>query len=414
MSFYLLTLSIIPLFVSRAFFPIFATGLFARWGRDWDVGWLGFFEDFTGIGLLDTIPAWAIDDEVMIVLGILAGVEFMLQRFPETRVLLQGMSDTLIKAVGAGCTSYLLVGGDLAGIAEIWIDNGELTDFDWGRGLQYTWSFGVGFVVFFLASIRAWIYASLEETDPDDDLGLQGLMAWLEDTFSFVGIFVAIIMPAVTAVTALAAIVLGWNVKASAKVLDSRRRTACDECGDDVTECAPHCAHCGASRAEPSAVGWMGLIQSDPATDSEEHCNKLREGHRCHHCGERLPGRGALQICEQCQTPAFATRADLTRYLDRVQGRLGRTLLICGLWSLLPVVGLIPGLLYYRLSLAYGLTTYTSRSKNFAVRIQHRLLMILLLGQWVPGLGTFSLPLVCFFNYRLSRKALLSQELPAS
>jgi hypothetical protein len=89
-------------------------------------------------------------------------------------------------------------------------------------------------------------------------------------------------------------------------------------------------------------------------------------------------------------------------------------LLICGLWSLLPVVGLIPGLLYYRLSLAYGLTTYTSRSKNFAVRIQHRLLMILLLGQWVPGLGTFSLPLVCFFNYRLSRKALLSQELPAS
>jgi len=414
MSFYLLTLSIIPLFVSRAFVPIFATALFARWGQDWDVGWLGFFEDFTGVGLLDTIPAWAIGDEVMVVLGILAGVEFTLQRFPETRALLQGMSDTLIKAVGAGCTSYLLVGGDLAGIVEIWIDNGELTDFDWGRGLQYSWSFGIGFVVFFLASIRAWIYQSLEEADPDDDLGLQGLMAWLEDTFSFVGIFVAIIMPVVTAVAALAAIVVGWSVKASAKAFESRQRTACADCGEDVPECAPHCAHCGVSRAEPSAVGWMGLIQSAAATDPEEHRSKLREGHRCHHCGERLSGRGVLQTCGQCQTPAFATRADLTRYLDRAQGRLPRTLLVCGLWSLVPVIGLFPGILYYKFSLVYGLKAYTSRSKNLAVRILRRLVVVVLLFQWVPGLGAFFLPLVCLVDYRLSRKALLSQELPAS
>ena len=41
------TLSIIPLFVSRAALPIFTTACFARWGATWDVGWLGFFEDFT-------------------------------------------------------------------------------------------------------------------------------------------------------------------------------------------------------------------------------------------------------------------------------------------------------------------------------------------------------------------------------
>jgi len=415
MSFYLLTLSIIPLFVSRAFVPIFATALFARWGAGLNVVWLGFFEDFTGISLLDTIPAWAIQDEVLVVLGVLAGLEFLLQRIPETRALVQGVSDALIKAIGAGCTSYLLVGGDLAGILEIWIENGELTRFDWGRGLQYTWSFGIGLVVFSLASIRGWIYAFLQETDPEDDLGLQGLMAWLEDAISFVGIFVAFIMPAITAAAALVAMFMVWTLKQSLTVIESRQKIACHQCDAQVPACAPHCGYCGVSRSDPSAVGWMGWIQSESASDSKEHRYKLLEGHRCFHCGVRLAEHGVLSSCKQCQTPVFATEADLTTYLDRVQRRLGRTLIVCGFWSLVPVFGMVPGLIYYKLSLVYGLKAYTPQSRNFLVRLLRRLFVLfLLLFQWVPGLGLFSLPLICLLDYRMSRKALLSQELPAA
>ncbi len=415
MSFYLLTLSIIPLFVSRAFVPIFATALFARWGAGLDVVWLGFFEDFTGIGLLDTIPAWAIQDEVLVVLGVLAGLEFLLQRVPETRVLIQGVSEAVFKAVGAGCISYLLVGGDLSGILEIWIENGELTQFDWGRGFQYTWSFGIGLVVFSLASIRGWIYTFLQEADPDDDLGLQGLMAWLEDAISFVGIFVAFIMPALTAMAALIAILMVWALKRSLEVIESRQQVGCTQCDAKVPSCAPHCSHCGVSRPEPRTVGWMGWIQSEAVSDPKEHEYKLLEGHRCHHCGARLSERGVLHSCEQCHTPVFATENELTVYLERVHGRLGRTLFVCGLWSFVPVFGMVPGLIYYKLSLVYGLKAYTPSSRNFLVRLLRRVFVLfLLLFQWVPGLGLFSLPLICFLDYRMSRKALLSQTLPAT
>ena len=40
MEYYLLTLSIIPLFVGRAALPIFATACFGRWGRDLDPSWM--------------------------------------------------------------------------------------------------------------------------------------------------------------------------------------------------------------------------------------------------------------------------------------------------------------------------------------------------------------------------------------
>ena len=415
MSFYLLTLSIIPLFVSRAFVPIFATALFARWGAGVDIAWMGFFEDFTGLKLLDTIPAWTIQDEVLVVLGVLAGLEFLLQRIPETRVLVQGASDAVIKGVGAGCTSYLLVGGDLAGILEIWIENGELTQFDWGRGFQYTWSFGIGLVVFSLASIRSGIYNFLQEADPEDDLGLQGLVAWLEDAMSFVGVFVAFIMPAITAAAAAIAVVMLWTLKQSLAVIESRQQIACHQCNTRIPACAPHCGHCGVLRPEPSAVGWIGWIQSAPASDPQEHRFELLEGNRCHHCGIRFTERSVLHDCTLCQTPVFRTASDLTTYLKRVDKRLGKTLLICGLWSFIPVLGMVPGLIYYRLSLVYGLKAYTPPSRNFLVRVARRFfVLLLLLFQWIPGLGMLSLPLICFLDYRMSQRALLAQPLPAA
>ncbi|MEE2752199.1 MAG: hypothetical protein VX519_12275 [Myxococcota bacterium] len=415
MSFYLLTLSIIPLYVSRAFLPIFATALFARWGAGLNLGWLGFFEDFTGIGLLDTIPAWAIEDQVLVVLGVLAGLEFLLQRIPEARILVQGVSDSIIKAVGAGCTSYLLVGGDLSGLLDIWIESGDITEFDWSRGLQYTWSFGIGLVVFSLSSIRGSLYAFLQEADPEDDLGLQGLLAWLEDAISFVGIFVAFIMPAITAMAALVAVLLVWALKRALTTIQNRQMVACHQCDNKLPACAPHCGYCGVPRPDPSAVGWMGWIQSESTTDTTEHHYKLLEGHRCHHCGTRLAKRGVLHSCEQCQTPVFATESDFTTYLNRVQQRLTRTLVVCALWSLFPVFGLVPGLIYYRLSLVHGLKAYTPQSRNLIVRLLRRVfVVVLLLFQWVPGLGLFSLPLICLLDYRMSRKALLSQPLPAA
>ena len=409
MDYYLLTLSIIPLFVSRAALPIFTTACFARWGSTWDVGWLGFFEDFTGLDLLDNIPVWATGDEVLIVLGIFAAIEFFMRHAPETRMLMDGASDCIIKAMAAGSCSYLLVGGDLDGLLNLWVESGDLTHFQWGMGLQYTWSFGIGFAVFILASTRSVIWEFLEEIDPDGELGITPLFAWLEDTVGFLGILFAFIMPGLTAIAAFVGIIGAWSVAKGIEAMERASHEPCVRCKTLGPKCGPNCASCGVKRATVNKVGLLGRVLDEPAPSEAQHRIALIATHRCPTCGHRLGRSGASPTCEACSEPVFASTSDRAAYVSDLSSRLPSTLLVCGMCSFIPVLGLIPGYFYYQLTLLAGLRSYMPTSSRFGRRWLMRLFKLSLLAfQWVPFIGVITLPIICFVDYRIARKAVLN------
>ena len=415
MDYYLLTLSIIPLFVGRAALPIFATACFARWGNGIDVSWLGFFEDFTGIGLLSSIPAWAIGDEVLLILGLFAAIEFLVRHIPETRFLVDGASDTMIKAMAAGCCSYLLVGGGIDGLLDIWVQTGDITNFEWGLGLQYTWSFGVGIAVFVLASARRIFWELLEDVDPDGDLGITSLLLWAEDGIGFVGVFFVFIMPGLTALAAVVGVTAAWILLTSLKAVERAGHAACGSCAVRGPACGPHCGSCGVTRSEVRGVGVLGRVTGQAATPGPQHQVALIAGHRCPHCGQRLGRTSEEPRCAACERPVFGSDSDRATYVESLSSRLPSTLLVCLLCSAVPVVGLIPGFLYYRLTLLAGLRAYMPPQSRFFRRWMLRLLKIgLIMLQWVPLVGALTLPVICMVDFHFARRAVLSQGVPSS
>ena len=84
------------------------------------------------------------------------------------------------------------------------------------------------------------------------------------------------------------------------------------------------------------------------------------------------------------------------------------------LFSLVPVAGLFPGIIYYRLCLVSSLRCYVPRTQNLALRWALRAIFVALLcAQFLPILGAFFLPVVCLIDYSLSRRALASQTIAA-
>ena len=407
MEYYLLTFSIIPLFVGRAALPIFATALFGRFGQGLDVGWLGFFEDVTAVDLLDNIPAWATQDEVLVVLGVFALVEFLLRHIPETRFLIDGVSDSTVKGIAAGACSFLLVGGDLAGLVDIWLETGDLTNFEWGLGLQYTWSFGIGVAVFGLASARLLLWDFVESIDPDGELGVSTAMTWAESSVGFLGIFFVFILPGLTAIAAAVGILAAWLTTRALRAAERASFEDCENCGAPGPRCAPACASCSTPRLRVHSVGVLGRVTDSTSRDAHSHRFDLIAVHRCPHCGHRLRGSGPSQDCHQCGRSVFDGDADRAAYVGRMSQRLPSTLLVCLLFSSVPLVGLLPGYFYYRLTLLSGLSIYMPRTSRFGRRWVLRLVKFgLLFVQWVPGLGALTLPVICYVDFRIARRAL--------
>ncbi len=128
---------------------------------------------------------------------------------------------------------------------------------------------------------------------------------------------------------------------------------------------------------------------------------------RCAFCGERVSGHGTDLSCGACETAVFGGPADLERYLAHLDRQVPKTVVVCFAFSMIPLLGIVPGIIYYRLSLVSGLVRYvpptTGCTTRWVVRAVNLLLICL---QPVPILGAFLLPLMCVGNYAIYRKAL--------
>jgi hypothetical protein len=400
-TYFLTTLGLIPYITSRAFVPLFASALIARYGRAWRP-----LADLAGVQLLDAVPAWAVSDPALTTLGILALVEVVCNKSPALRDLLS-FTDTQIKGLAAFVFCLALAGpvNPALGTTLPVVQSGFL-----GLSGAVLWALMIGSCTWFLARLRKGIYHFLMEVDADDDLGLQKLLSWLEDGFGFLGALFVVLLPAVAlAVTGLTLLTL-YLIQKYLERQEEKRKVPCEDCGTPNPLCGVFCARCGKQRSGVRQVGFLGTVKEALVTDPDLHRSQLLACKRCRRCGERLREKGLDQRCHACGISPFESGRDLEAYIGRLEKDLPRTLLLLLGMGAIPVVGLVAGVIYYRLTLISGLRHYVPRSSRFLARWTMRIAGALLVClQPIPLVGALSLPAMGLLNFLLYRRLLRKQ-----
>ena len=373
-------------FASRAFLPAFMTAAALRWGEH--LPWI----EATGLARGGSgAPTWFTSDACLGVLGLLSVLEMIADKSPDLRVLL-GEFDTYLKSAMAGLT-YLgvMAAGDVEYVEGV-IREGGFGDY--GGAMLVMGG------VWWLGTLRNGTLGLLRESDDDDDAGIQGLISWAEDVWAAFGIWILILYPAV--MVALLGLVTGGMLLARrrAEAREEQSRRPCASCGEPVYQCAVACGGCGATLAEPRAIGWTGATLETPCPDPADHAFRLAEKKRCPVCATRLTERDVTQSCPACGHAVFGDGAFAAAYAARIGARLPKVLVVSALFSLVPVIGLIPGVIYYRLALVAPFRRYVPRGRAFLTKWAIRLLfLVLIVGQAVPGVGAVAVPLMALVNY---------------
>src|SRR3954447_7882066 len=286
----------IGIFSSRAFLPAFATALLLRFGPQ--VPWLahaGLLQHIRGV------PTWFTSDTSLVILGLLSALELVAERVPEVKTFLDEVHGYLKTGMAAltflgvlGASDRALVPGVVGGVGPI----------------EYLPALAVGAGTFLASKARGWVVGPLVEADEDDDLGLQGILRWVEDLWSALGPIALILLPLLTLAVFGTALVLLLLAGRYVESREEATKVPCTNCGELLYACATACPHCKAPNKEPRAVGLLGGTKGDLA-DPASHPYRLFAVKRCPVCATRLGRRAVRQACEACgstvmDAPRFA------------------------------------------------------------------------------------------------------------
>lgn len=392
-----MSLGFIPYFTSRTFVPLFSAALAVQ-ASDIAHRLVG---DST-LALFGGAPVWLTSGWGLLILGLLALAEVVAGKSAEMREL-TALVDSKTKATAAFALSLALAPSELQASALGAAEQG----FSIAQSLEYVWAVLIGAGTWLCATMRGAIHGFLIEIDEEDDLGLQGFLSWLEDLVGFAGVFFVFIMPVLSLVVLGATVAGLWLTRRYLQRREDRSKVPCERCGTPFAPCGPHCPSCRQPRTLVRAVGILGTIKPTLATDLNRHTQELRAQKRCPSCGERLTERRLNQQCEVCLTPLFTDRAQLDTYLAGIREQLPRVLMVLLAVGLVPLLGLVVGVVYYRVSVIASLRCYLPRSTGFFARWGLRFVnTIILCFQPVPLLGMFTLPLMCLSNYMVYRALL--------
>ena len=101
------------------------------------------------------------------------------------------------------------------------------------------------------------------------------------------------------------------------------------------------------------------------------------------------------------------------RYLAFVDRRVLPTCAACFLLGLIPILGVIPGVVAYRLWIVAPYRRYIPSGRGFVLRWGVRLVVLAQVAtQWVPVAGGFALPVMALVNYAAYRGAYRRMVLP--
>jgi len=375
-------------FTSRAFVPAFFTAFLIRYGHLFPL--LGEQDFFRITG---REPTWFTNNYTLLALGILALVEVGATKIPEAQEMLDGVHKYAKTGMAALAALGILGSNDIDFIEKT---ISQASTFDMVlAGL-------VAGAVYVFNLLRSGFMEVLIMADPDDDLGIRNLISWFEDVWSSVGVFLLILYPLL--ILSVLGILLAfiWLARKWAEHREDAARQPCPSCGELVYGSALACHACHADMPEPRDVGFLGQTVDRPAGERAAHALRLVSKRRCPSCATRIKERRLPHACPACAHVIMGERAEQDAYLGMVRERLPKVLGVTFLLSLVPALGIIPGIIYYRIQLVAPLRTYIPASTGFLLKWVVRLLFLLLITvQLVPGIGAFMVPVMALVSYLL-------------
>ncbi len=386
------------LFASRVFLPAFAAALLFRFGPS--VEWLGGF-GLLAMGVQGAPPTWFTADLTLMVLGVLALAELIAHKSSGARELLIQV-DQYAKPVAAVLT-YL---GILSVREFVFID--ELVGQTQGQGDLGSYALTVLLAggTYVVARAHNSALATVMEADEDDDTGVLGLFSWVQDLWSVFGIFLLLLFP----IVALVLIGMGIGVillmARWAAAREEGTKVACGACAQPMYRSALACAACGTANPSPTTVDWLGASTLTPVEDVARHTMELVAKKRCRKCAARLLKRSPAQACPACGTEPFDEPDFVTAYDGAMRARLPSVLVTCLFLSVLPLIGLVIGVIYFRLALVAPFRRYVGRGQAFVLRLGVKVLFFfLVLLQLVPMVGAVAVPVMAVLSYAVYRRA---------
>lgn len=390
------TLVLTPFFASRAFLATFLVALFARLGPSLDV------LDSATQQMLQATPPWMTHGATLTVLGGLAALEFAATKNQDARAALNEV-DALLKAALSFGVSVALI--DSATVEPLQPVLSSVFP-------ALLWAVVPASLVFVMARIRGNALRAVAELDADDALGVQGLLAWGEDCWVLSGFALVVLLPFLAVSLFLLTLLLLFLLHRFVRWMEGHNREACPDCSAAVHPAAPYCGHCGRERPVPLAVGVFGEARRKPAEDLEIHRINLLSARRCPVCAERLAKARPSQECGTCSHRSFASQQELDDYLAVLDQGLPQTMLICLGLGAIPLFGIVPGVIWYRLSLVSAVSRYVPRTLGCLTRVGLNVFnLVMIVFQPVPILGSLTLPIMCFVNYKVYRVALSTSAL---
>ncbi|MEM8737606.1 MAG: DUF4126 domain-containing protein [Planctomycetota bacterium] len=400
------------LFASRAFVPAFAAALIMRFGPSWgldDVGMLKLL-GITGA------PSWFTSDTCLWILGILAAVEIAATKNPDARALLNEI-DKYAKPAMAALTLFGIASAGDAAFAEGILGSvpGEgagLALVLAGFSLSSVWAGFVSAVTaagtYVITSARSFLVGLVIDADEDDDVGIQKLVSWAEDLWALFGVLFLIVFPLVMiALIGLASgfiLLLRWWAHRK----EEASRVPCGQCGEPMYRCAMGCGNCKTPNPRVCDVGWLGQSDTDDPADLETQPYQLAAARRCAFCATKLGERRPRQHCAVCGTDPFADPAFTRAYVDRVAQRVPLILLACAGLGFIYIVGVIPAVILYRLTLVAPFRRHIPRGRNLLMKWGLRLVFFVLIAtQIIPGVGAITVPVMALISFLAYRQLFL-------
>ena len=381
----------VGVFASRAFLPAFVTALMMRFGPQsrW-LGQLGLLPHVQGV------PTWFTSDACLIVLGLLSALELAAERSTDARAYLDEVHGYLKAGMAALTYLGVLNATERAAVGKL-IAPAGLFDF-------VPAALVAAGTLYFVRK-RAAILEPLIEADEDDDLGVQKLLRWVGDLWGALGPVVLIVLPILTILVFGLAVFLLVFLERRVEAWGERSKAPCSHCGQSIHPSAMICPFCRAPVEGPRAIGLLGKPKDTPA-DPASLPFRLVSVKRCPSCATRFERNAVKQDCKACGHRLMGDPGFARGYLAFVDKRVPLACLVCFALGLIPILGVIPGVIFYRLSTVAPFRRYIPRGRGFLLRWGVRLAILVLVAfQWVPVIGWLSVPSMALISYGVYRTA---------
>lgn len=380
------------------------------------------------------LPLWLISEVIIFGLAFLMAAEWYSDYDENFRVMLEDAKTNLVKPGVGAMLQFGFVQGQGATVLDLMATHLPSETMAWlisispgvavasvGAVDAAPQAMALGWLVNVVAAIWAvimagftWLAAGfrqgvvdlLTDLDEDDSFGLMKVVSLAEGGWTITLMVVLFSAPFIALGLAGLTMLGLFLVRKYFERRDERSKVGCASCGTPIYPTAMFCQSCRQPVEAPRQVGLFGQAKAAVAVDRTNHHLQLLARKRCPFCATRLPAKTASQSCPACGTVTFADIGEANRYLRALDAKLPMTLVVCGVLGAVPVVGVIPAIIYYRLSLIASLRAYIPQTAGCLTRWGLRFASIFLVALQPFFLGWLTIPAMALLNFLVYRQVL--------